>query len=281
MTELTFALVLLAATFHALWNFAAKKVAGNLAVMWSGLCMASVLSWPLAFSLARAETFTPVGIRCMVATGAIHTLYFWLIAQAYRIGDISMVYPVARGSGVAGTAVLASLWLREPLAFIGVTGIASICLGTALMGAGQRDYREGWAAYFYALGVGLTISLYSVVDKLGVGAVHPIVYISSMFTLTALALSPYMICHHRTACRQAIKQFKTAIALIGIGSMGTYLMILFAYRFGPASYIVAVREFAVVIGALLGAVFLRERLTLKKLLGMAAIVVGIVLVKTA
>ena len=281
MTELTFALVLLAATCHALWNFAAKKVAGNLAVMWLGLWTASVLSWPLAFSLSRAETFTPVGIRCMVATGVIHTLYFWLIAQAYRIGDISMVYPVARGSGVAGTAMLASLWLREPLALIGATGIASICLGTALMGAGQRGHREGWTAYLYALGVGSTISIYSVVDKLGVGAVHPIVYISSMFTLTALTLFPYMVRHHRTACRQALKQCKTAIGLIGIGSMGTYLMILFAYRLGPASYIVAVREFAVVIGALLGVVFLRERLTLKKLLGMTAIVVGIVLVKTA
>ncbi len=280
MIGLTFAIVLLAATFHALWNFAAKKVSGNLSVLWLGICAASVLSWPFALSVYRAEEITPGGIGCILATGAIHAVYFWLIAKAYQSGDISLVYPVARGTGVAGTALLASIWLRESIAFIGVVGIVIICLGTALLGSGQRGHREGFTAYLYALSVGLSIALYSVVDKLGVGTVHPIVYISSMFTLTALALLPYMVWRRRPECRHALNQLKTFVGIIGVGSIGTYLMILFAYRLGPASYIVAVREFAVVIGALLGVVFLRERMTLRKTIGMAAIVTGIILVKT-
>ncbi len=282
MTGLTFAIVLVAAMFHALWNFAAKKVAGNLSVLWLGLCVASVLSWPFALQQYRPEEIALASLACILATGAIHTAYFGLIAKAYQSGDISMVYPVARGSGVAGTAVLASLWLRESLAPIGVAGIAIICLGTALLGAGQRRHRTGFtAAYLYALAVGLTIALYSVVDKLGVGMVHPVVYISSMFTLTTLGLLPYVARYRRAECRQACHRFKTYIGIIGIGSIGTYLMILFAYRLGPASYIVAVREFAVVVGALLGVMFLGERLTFGKVAGMLAIVVGIVLVKTA
>jgi len=281
MTGLTFALVLLAATFHALWNFAAKKVSGNLSVLWIGLCLASALSWPLALSVYRSEEFTPTGIACILATGAIHAVYFGLIAQTYRRGDISLVYPVARGTGVAGTALLAWAWLRESPALLGVVGIVIICLGTALLGSGQRGHREGFTAYLYALAVGLTIALYSVVDKLGVGIVHPIVYISSMSTLAALALLPYMAWRRGPECRHALNQFKTFIGIIGVGSIGTYVMILFAYRLGPASYIVAVREFAVVIGALLGVVFLHERMTLKKIVGMAAIVAGIMLVKTA
>ena len=280
MTGLTFAIVLVAATFHALWNFAAKKVSGNLSVLWLGLCFASVLSWPFALSVYRVEELTPVAISCMLATGAIHAVYFGLVAQAYRHGDISLVYPVARGTGVAGTALLASVWLRESLVLIGVVGIVIICFGTALLGAGQRGHHETFTAYLYALAVGLTIALYSVVDKLGVGVVHPIVYISSMFTLAALALLPYMARRRWPECCHALKQFKMFIGIIGVGSIGTYLMILFAYRLGPASYIVAVREFAVVIGALLGVVFLRERMTLRKVVGMAAIVAGIMLVET-
>ena len=281
MTGLAFALVLAAATFHALWNFAAKKVSGNLAVLWLGLCLASVLSWPLAFGLYRAEMFSLAGMACMLATGIIHAAYFSLVAQAYQRGDISLVYPVARGSGVAGTAVLACIWLRESLAVMGVVGILGICLGTALMGVVQRGRHQGLAAYLCALAVGLTIALYSVVDKLGVGLVHPIVYISAMSTLSALFLLPYMAWRRRPDCRRALRQFKTYIGLIGVGSIGTYLMILFAFRLGPASYIVAVREFSVVIGALLGVLFLGERMSLRQALGMAAIVAGIVLVKTA
>ena len=281
MTGLTFAMVLVAATFHALWNFAAKKVSGNLSVLWLGLCAASVLSWPFALSVYRAEALTSVGMACMLATGVIHAVYFGLIAQAYRCGDISLVYPVARGTGVAGTAVLAWLWLRESLTLVGVMGIAVICLGTALLGAGQRSHRDGWMAYLYALSVGLTIALYSVVDKLGVGIVHPIVYISSISTLAALILFPYIVWRRRLECRHALYQYKTFIGLIGLGSIGTYLMILYAFRLGPASYIVAVREFSVVIGALLGVILLHEQITLKKVVGMAAIVAGIVLVKTA
>jgi drug/metabolite transporter (DMT)-like permease len=101
-----------------------------------------------------------------------------------------------------------------------------------------------------------------------------------MFTLAALALLPYMAWWRRPECCHALKQFKMFIGIIGVGSIGTYLTILFAYRLGPASYIVAVREFAVVIGALLGVMFLRERMTLRKIVGMAAIVAGIMLVKT-
>jgi drug/metabolite transporter (DMT)-like permease len=182
---------------------------------------------------------------------------------------------------VAGTAVLAWLWLQESLTLIGVMGIVAICLGTALLGSGQRRRRDGLTAYLYALSVGLTIALYSVVDKLGVGIVHPVVYISLMSTLAALVLFPYVAWRRQLECRRAVEQFKTYIVLIGVGSIGTYLVILFAYRLGPASYIVAVREFSVVIGVLLGVIWLREQVTLRKVVGMVAIVAGIVLVKTA
>jgi drug/metabolite transporter (DMT)-like permease len=279
MTVFVFLLVLLAAFLHATWNFAAKKVSGDMAVLWLSLCVASVISWPFAFARWDAQAMTGDALVAVLATGAIHAIYFRLLAQAYRTGDISSVYPVARGTGVGGTALVAYLWRLEPLSMAGGLGILTICVGTLLIGLDQRSQRGAMIAYGFALLVGLTIIAYSVIDKLAVAAIEPVVYISGMFTLCTLLLAPFQGPMH--TYRRALRESKRFIVLIGVGSIVTYLMILFAFRLGPVSYIVAVREFAVVIGACFGVLCLNERLTPPKIVGMGAILCGLVLVKLA
>ena len=280
MTLGVLGLVLMAATFHALWNVAAKKVSGNLSVLWWGLCLASIISWPFALSVDEPFLLSSKAIGCILATGAIHTLYFIALAKAYASGDISLVYPVARGIGVAGTAVLASVWLSESMTRIGMAGIGSICLGTALLGLDQTRGLKTGSPLLFALIVGVTISVYSVVDKMAVESLHPVVYISAMFSLTTLGMYPY-VRWRRVALKSALMEYKRYIALIGLGSIGTYLIILFAFRLGSASYVVAVRESSVVIGALLGRILFFEPLTPPKVIGIAAIMCGVILVKAA
>src|SRR5215470_10006746 len=161
MTLLVFAIVLLAATLHAFWNFAAKKVSGNLGALWLGLCLASVLSWPWALLLQRTEGLTLAGVLYILATGTIHAWHFGFLARSYAVGDISLVYPVARGTGVAGTAVVATMFLPERLSLAGVAGILAICVGTALVGLSRRAHKEQLTAYVYALLVGLSWGLWS------------------------------------------------------------------------------------------------------------------------
>jgi drug/metabolite transporter (DMT)-like permease len=281
MTLTVFLIVILAATLHASWNFAAKRIAGNLSAMWLGICLASVISWPFALLVVRPGNMTLAALACIIATGVLHAAYFALLARAYESGDMSLVYPVARGTGVAGTAVVASIALGEVLSLSGILGITAICGGTALMGWSHRIHQEAFRAFRYALGVGVSIIAYSVVDKLGVARVHPIAYISAMFTLTALLLMPYMMSGKRAECVEAYRHLKPYIGLIGVGSIFTYLLILFAFRLGPVSYIVAAREFAVVIGCVMGVILLNERLSPRKVAGIAAIIAGLVLVKIA
>lgn len=281
MTVLVFLLVLCAAVLHAGWNFAAKRAAGNPGALWLGVCLGSVLSWPCAVLAHRVEPLTLAGLPYIAATGLLHTWYFGLLARSYIAGDISLVYPVARGIGVAGTSLLASLVLHERLTLTGGAGIAAICLGTALLGWHRGAQQAQWGPYLYAVLVGATIMGYSIVDKLAVEHMHPVIYISGMFSLAALLLAPYVLCWQRAACLYAYRHLKAAIVLIGIGSLGTYLLILFTLRLGPVSYIVAVREFAVVIGAILGVVLLKEPLTLRKGLGLMAVTLGLLLVKMA
>ena len=278
MTLVLFVLVLLTATLHAGWNYAAKKVAGNLSVLWLGICLASVVSWPYALTVFRAAEMIPSVVAYILATGILHACYFSLLAKAYADGDISLVYPVARGTGVAGTALVAVIWLDEPLSVNSGIGIGAVCVGTMVLGLGQRLLHLG-LGYAYALLVGATIIGYSVVDKLAVGTIHPVTYISSMFTLCALLLAPHQLRTKRAACRHALRHLKTTIAIVGLGSICTYAIILFTFRLGPVSSIVATREFAVVIGALLGVCCLQERLTARKVVGIVAIVGGLILIK--
>jgi drug/metabolite transporter (DMT)-like permease len=281
MTLALFCVVLIAATLHALWNFAAKKVAGDLSTMWLGVCLASVLSWPCALLMYNAGTPSRTLLFYVGATGMLHTWYFALLAKAYAMGEMSVVYPVARGAGVAGTALVSWLWLQDSLSLLGLLGITTICIGTVLVGYSARGQREHFLAYVHALLVGVIITGYSIVDKQAVGTVHPVVYISGMFTLTAGLLAPYVLHYKRAACMYAVRHLQKYIGLIGIGSIGTYLIILFALRSGPVSYVVAAREFAVVVGSLLGFRFLKERFTPRKVLGILAITLGLILVKLA
>lgn len=274
-----FVLVLISAFLHALWNFAARKASGNLAVMWLGLAIAIIICLPLALRIWPSMESIRSALPYMLATGIIHSLYFWLLSKSYKEGEISFVYPIARGTGVAGTSIGAPVFINEGISSLGAVGIIAIICGIIALGLNRANSKKQFNSGISALLVGCTITGYSLVDKIGVGQIHPVFYIFSMFILTGFFLSPHVLLNHRKACVDAWKNMKRYIFLIGPASMGTYLIILFTFQLSKVSYIVAVREFAVVIGAALGITILGERLTWEKCLGISAITLGLVLVK--
>jgi uncharacterized membrane protein len=280
MNLTAFALVVAAACLHALWNLAAKRVAGNLGVLWLGLCLAGVALAPFALYDAW-QSFDPAGLPYVVATGLIHAGYFALLAAGYRQGELSTVYPLARGTGVAGTALLAWAVLGEGVSALGALGIGSVCLGVLLLGLrGVRRPAQGRSC-LPALLVGLTITAYSVVDKLGVGLVSPVVYLAGLATVTGVALAPLLLLRYRQECREAWRDHKRTSLWVGLGSMGTYLLVLAAFREANASYVVAARELAIAVAVVLGVVVLKEPLTVPKAASAAAILIGVILVKVA
>ena len=102
-----------------------------------------------------------------------------------------------------------------------------------------------------------------------------------MFTIVAVTLTVVAVTWHRDLLIRSLRtQIRYGVA-IGIGSISTYLIILFAFRQGPLSYIAAVREFSVAIGSVMGFLFLKERLTAKKVFGITAITLGLILIKFA
>jgi len=284
MTLKVFLLILTAAVCHALWNYAVRKVTGNLLILWLALWAGLIMLLPiLVGTLLLREMHTlyqPSAAWCVIASGVVHALYFILLARAYEYGELSLVYPLARGSGIGLAALMAWVVLRETISFYGACGIFLICAGVFLLGVRMSRTGDSGKGYFFALSVGLCISLYSLIDKVGVGRMHPVLYMWCMVFLATILLSPWVLRTQRDRITGTAMSHAPAILLIGGGSLGTYLMILFALTMAPVSYIVAVREFAVVAGAFLGFVFLREKITVPKVTAIVLITAGLVLIKT-
>jgi uncharacterized membrane protein len=276
-----FLLVIAAALIHALWNLATKRVSGNLGIITIGLCAASLASLPFAMYYIFQYGVPLTALYYICATGVIHAFYFYYVGKSYEVGDISTVYPVARGIGVAGTGIVAAAVLGERISLPGCAGIIFVCLGILGIGIHKPNELAKRKSLKYALAVGITIIAYSCLDKVGTGLVHPVPYIWGMFTIAAVLLTAVVAAKYRDELIYSLRtQARYGIA-IGLGSISTYLIILFAFRHGAVSYIVAVREFSVAIGAVMGFIFFKEQMTVIKVIGIAAITLGLILIKVA
>lgn len=287
-------LVLTAALLHACWNFATRKSQGSLPVLWLSLLLAGLAFLPVSVVAAWGQKLTWAGVGYLAATSGIHAVYFPLLAAAYRAGQISLVYPVARGTGVAGTAALAFAAGIDPFKPLAAGAILCVCAGIFLIGlrrGGDGGRAARWSMAF-ALGVGAAIVMYSLADKLAVstrgsmflppGGLHPLVYIDAVFLGTAILMAPYVWRRASLAgLRSAMTGQKRYILSIGPVSLCTYLLILFAYQMGPLSSVVAMREFSVVIGSVMGFVLLKEPVTARRIAGIGLVTAGMVLLKAS
>lgn len=283
MSTAVFLLVLCSAVFHAGWNFALRRVSGNMTVVWLSLWISGALVLPVSAGLAwqadAASLLRWENLQLPLLSGLIHWGYFTLLARAYRAGGIATVYPVARGSGIALTALFAPVLFDETLTPTGGGGIGLILAGLLLSARRAHNEPLNRPALRDALAVGVTICLYSLVDKAGVSRLNPVYYINILYLTAAILMTPTMLRRYQERLWTEGRQLWRSALLIGGGGVGTYLVILYAYTLGPVSYIVAMREFAVVIGVALGVIFLKERFTLRKALGIGAIVIGLMLLK--
>ena len=177
--------------------------------------------------------------------------------------------------------MLAWAVIEEGVSALGALGVGSVCLGILLLALRELRRPNQARSCRLALLVGLTITAYSVVDKLGVGLVSPVVYLAGLVLVTGVVLAPLVLFRYPQECREAWQKHKRTSLGMGLGSMGTYLLILAAFQQAHASYVVAARELSVAVALALGVAVLKEPLTVPKALSTAAILVGVVLVKVA
>ena len=203
MTAASLILVLLAAVAHASWNLLLKRAADPEVFAWCLLVVATVLLAPLGVALLFFNSVDFTALWFILATIALHVLYFNLLARGYAQGDLSLVYPVARGMGPMLVPVLAVVFLNETIEPLAIAGIAAIIGGIYTIswwGNFHQVLRSPLlflrsAGMRYAVLTGLTIAAYSIVDKEGVGHVQPLLYMYFLSIGTAAMLAPYILLH--------------------------------------------------------------------------------------
>ena len=294
MNGTVIALILTSAILHASWNFAMRKARGDIVVLWLSLLLAGAVGLPVAVALGLWYPPRAAGLGFLLVSCALMATYFSLLGKAYEGGEISLVYPVCRGTGVALTAVLALAMAIDPVRPLSCAGILAVVAGILLIGLGHVPNTPGGHSKAHSIGlailVGICIMSYSIIDKLGVstqpqgrwpgGYMNPVVYVCGQYVGTSIFMIPYVLTRRAGAVAQAWRRGRGYVFFIGPASLLTYGLVLLAYHIGgPVSSIVAFRESAVVLGCLLGFVALKESVTTRKLAGIAAVLAGLVLIE--
>ncbi len=282
------ALVLVAALLHATWNIAAKKSGGGDAFMLMGAVMVGVLWAPLALYVGWTE-LPQWGWRewaLVLATTLVHLSYYRTLLRGYREADLTVVYPVARGTGPLITVVAAIALLGEPLTWGGALGALGVCGGVFVLAGGphlwsqvhdpaQRERtRTGlrWGAM-----TGVLIAGYTVLDGYAVKVMlmSPILldWLTNLLRVPFLAPRQW---REREAFRTALRtQWRHALVGAVLAPVG-YVMVLYAVRMAPLSHVAPAREVSMLFAALLGGRLLGETDRGLRIVGALLIATGVV-----
>ncbi|MFN7888516.1 MAG: EamA family transporter [Betaproteobacteria bacterium] len=269
--------VLLAALLHASWNALIKGGRDVLLDTSAIVVGAGVVAIPFLFVV-------PVPAReswpFIAASVTIHLAYYYLLVAAYRVGDLSLVYPLMRGVAPLLTAVLGVALLGEVPSAFGWAGMLAISGGVFLLAYRALGHAPSRAAIGFALTNAAVIAAYTLVDGTGARrAGDAWGYIVWLFVLDMLPFSLFMLATRRAQ----FVAFLRANALRGLAggalSAGAYAISVWAMTRAPVALVASLRETSVLFATLLGARLLRERLTARRWAGVAAVVAGVIALK--
>ncbi|WP_414639130.1 EamA family transporter [Actinophytocola sp.] len=265
-------LVLGAAFSHAGWNLFAKRVPhGGASFVWLTAALDFVLLLPFAVVIVVRDGVPGVWWVAIAVTGMLHLVYFLLLQRGYRVGDLSVVYPLARGSGPL-LSIVAAVWLlNERPGTTALVGAGLVIAGVFVIG-GLRTGRG--AAYGFATGV--LIAAYTLWDAHAVTAlaVSPLVLMAGSAAVETLLLAPYAW-PRRQEIGQLWREHRLPVLAVVVLSPIAYLLVLFALRLAPVSMVAPARELSIVIASLGAWLLLGEPNPARRLVGAVIVVAGV------
>ena len=296
MPTSAFLLVVLAGLIHALWNIAAKKAGGD--VRFAGLtAVLMALVWApvgIYFGWNEVPKWGWVEWALIVVSGLLHVLYFITLLRGYRKADLTVVYPLARGSGPLISSLFAIVFLGEQLSIWGGLGIVSVVGGVFLIAGGmnlirsfQRKQEQSEEqekvriqirkGIVYGVLTGVFIAAYTLVDAYAVKVLllSPIL-VDYYGNFTRLAVLAPVLLRDRAATMCAWKsQWKYALIVACVSPI-SYVLVLYAIQIAPISHVAPAREVSMLFAALIGGHLLKEGDRLQRILGALCIAVGVI-----
>jgi len=280
MTLFALSLVLLAALTHASWNIYAKFAAESRHFVWLFSAGSVLVYGPVVLGVVLVEQphFTARHWLALSATSVLHLLYSISLQTGYRLSDLSVVYPIARGTGPLVSFVGAALLLGEAPTAQSVVGLVLIVGGILLVAGlvGHHERAPG-VGVFYGLLTGLLIAAYTLNDGYAVKVllISPFVidFTGNMFRM--LVLAPRAWRDRARVALEAREYRKPVIVVSVLGPLG-YILVLFAMRMAPVSHVAPARELSTLVGAWFGSRLLRESSGPWRVAGAALIVAGVI-----
>jgi drug/metabolite transporter (DMT)-like permease len=280
MLDIALELILLAALLHAGWNLLSKSSTNTLAFMWwmyfLGAIGYGLILLPMSTIYLATASILPFLVSSLAEVGYLLTL-----AKGYERGDLSLVYPVSRG----GAPILTALWAAlfgETLPTFGIIGILLSVAGVCCLSLSEANTNIRQVAKFqlsrattWALAAAFFISVYSVSDSFAVISTPPAVYIWWVFISVAVLSVPFV--WRRTSMKGNVSEIKSSwkkISVAGAGSLVSYLAVLFALKLTSVSYVVTGRALSLLFAAILGVLFLKEKISPMRILGAALMILG-------
>ncbi|MFG1947629.1 EamA family transporter [Nonomuraea sp. NPDC048826] len=281
MDPLALGLVLVAAVAHASWNLLSKKAAhvDSLVFVWLVAAAGAVVWSPLfvGFLVVARPRLDWTGLAVIGVSTAIHLGYFVLLQRGYGSGDLSLVYPVARGTGPMLASLVAVVFLGERPTAVGIAGIVLVGAGVLLMSGGIGG--SGLKGLAFGLATGVFIATYTVWDSRVVSAfaVAPLLLNYLGEVGRTIVLAPFVLRGRRRALAAAAwRAHRRTIVAAAVLVFVSYLLVLVAFTRAPMSLVAPAREISVLIAVVLGGRLLAEDGLRHRLLAAGVIVGGVV-----
>lgn len=283
-----FALVIFAGLIHASWNIAAKKAGGDARFAFFTSVLLALIWAPVGiyFSIGVVGGWGRLEWGFMLGSAVLHVLYFIVLLRGYKKADLTVVYPIARGSGPLLSSLAAFFLLHEKISLLGLAGIVGVVGGVFFIAGGPKLLRASQDAakgvklrkgMVYGLLTGIFIASYTVLDGYAVKVllISPILidYYGNLFRIPLLL--PAVLRDKPTARVLWGLQWKYAL-IVGAISPISYVMVLYAMQIAPLSHVAPAREVSMLFAALIGGHLLGETDRGMRLAGAVLIAAGVI-----
>jgi drug/metabolite transporter (DMT)-like permease len=271
-------LVLVAALLHASWNALVKSGGAPEFTIASFQLFGGVISLCLVWFVPIPD---PASWPFIFVSVVVHNLYYMTMAQAYRAGDLSQVYPLFRGLAPVLVAVAALIFANERLDTGTIAGIVLISAGLmSITLLGQHFGKIPKQALYWGLITSVLIAGYTVVDGIGVRlTVNPLSYIVWLFAFEFVPIVTWLLLTQRQAWFNYMRQSKVKILFGGLASNGAYAFVIYAMSLGAMAIVSSLRETSVIFAALIGTLVLGEPFGRKRIIAALLVALGIIIMR--
>ena len=273
-----FLLVIFAAILHAVWNGMVKnfgdKVISVSAIVFGHVPMAIVVM--LFLPLPTLES-----VPYIILSAIIHQGYQYNLISAYKVGDLTKVYPIARGTGPIVATIISIIFLGLLITKFQALSVVLICFGIIILGMFSESSTKNNKAVIYSLATGFFIGMYSLADGHGARiSLSPLSFLGWSFILNAI-IFPFVLKYmgYSNIFSRVMKEAKLIFWIGGTLSYVVYGVVVWSFTKAPIPLVAALRESSIVFSILIGFFFLKERITFIKVLSILVIFVGVVLLK--